>query len=164
MKCTNCGFESISDFKFCENCGAPAPVLETAEPQGAENRLLSVLKDKLFFVICILFSVSAATAIVNGGIPVFNILFTVFFWLVYSQAQKGIVSAKHLRCISGTVYANYVVVNVVSIILIVCGVIIAFAIGLLSGSTDLVDSFSIDFGEFSPAFAAIPQALLAMSG
>ena len=166
MKCSNCGYEAAQDYKFCEKCGAPAPVsvLEAARPDGVENKLLSILKDKLFFIICILFTVSSATAIVNGGIPVFNILFTIFFWLIYTQAQKDIVDAKHLRCVSGTVYANYVVVNVVAIILMVCGVIVALAFGLLAGSADFIDAFLSSFGELSPDLSALTQALLAVSG
>ncbi len=168
MKCLNCGFETTADFKFCENCGAPAPdsasTLGDACSDGTENKLMSVLKDNLFFIICILFSVSSVASIVNGGIPVFNILFTIFFWLTYAQAKKGISDAKYLRCVSGTVYANYVVNNVVAIILIVCGIIVTIAFELLAGSANYIGSFFAELGLILPDFGALSQFFIAILG
>ncbi len=164
MKCTNCGFEATSDFNLCEKCGAPAPVLEEVIPESTGNRLLSVLKDKLFLTICILFSVSVAAGVFSGTIPIFYVLFTIFFWLAYAQGQKGIVDERHLRSISGTVYANYIVINVLSIILIVCGVIFAVIFGLFVNPTELINSPSLELGELAPIISAIPRAFYLLLG
>jgi len=135
MRCTNCGYESEDNFAFCQRCGAAAP--EVAPVNPAADRVFALLKDRLFLAICILLTCAGALTLGTGnGIPVFIALAAIFSWLAYSDAQKGMVNVKHLRHISGTVYANYVVINVVSIIVLVCG-IVSTAFLALTGSTGI---------------------------
>lgn len=134
MRCTNCGYESEENFAFCQRCGAAAP--EVAPKNLAADRVFACLKDGLFLAVCILLTCSAALQILVGGVPVITILAAIFTWLAYADAQKGMVNVKHLRHISGTVYANYVVINVVSIIVLVCG-IVSTAFLALTGSTGI---------------------------
>ena len=153
MKCESCGFENGQDFTFCPNCGAPAqePTSEvsTVPTNSAADKILRVLQDRLFLVLCILISVSCALQLINSGLDVLTILFTIFLWLTYAQARKGIADAKQLRCISGTVYAQYVLVNVLSILLIVCAAIIGATFGILASDPALMN-------ELFSAFDAVP--------
>ena len=51
MKCVYCGFESETNFIFCPNCGKEVPVDVYGDENPAASHILSVLKDKLFFVL-----------------------------------------------------------------------------------------------------------------
>lgn len=122
MRCTNCGYESEENFAFCQRCGAAAP--EVAPKNPAADRVFACLKDGLFLAVCILLTCSAALQILAGGLPVIPILAAIFTWLAYADAQKGMVNVKHLRRISGTTYAQYIIGNVGGVLFIVCGAII----------------------------------------
>ncbi len=141
MKCTSCGFDSEQEFAHCPCCGAAAGETVAIVSNPAAEKFLPVLKSSMFLAICILMTCSCAFSLAVGGLSVVNILLTVFTWITYSQARKGIASAKHLRCVSGTVYANYVLANVGAIILIVCGVILA----VLMLSTNVVEIIVWEF-------------------
>lgn len=128
MKCNKCGFESERDFEYCMNCGTKAKddkavTVEAVSLNPAVDIVMPALKDKLFLVLCILMTTVCALSLATSGMPLIYILITVFLWLTYADAQKGIVNEKHLQFISGTVYAQYIIANVVSIILLVCGVL-----------------------------------------
>lgn len=129
MICQSCGFESGQDYSYCPNCGA----LAQSDPgvNVAAQRILPALKDTLFLVLCILMSVSCGLTLISSGPDVISILFTIFLWLVYAQARKDIVDAKHLRCVSGTVYAYYVILNVCAVLLIVLGGLFAVCFNAL---------------------------------
>lgn len=124
MKCSKCGYENNESFIFCPDCGSEValPVAETEDTvyvNPVKQHLLPVLNSKLFLTLCILFTTSSACSVFSGNFNVIAILFTIFSWLVYSAAAKNTVDTKNLRCISGTVYAEYIINNVVSIILVV---------------------------------------------
>ena len=168
MKCNYCGYESESEFKFCPTCGAncqvelpkdePEFVSQTenqnefqAEPQIdsqpapdyvsvnlAKEKILPALKDKLYLAICILMTVSCGLSMIGGSIPLIAILLTVFSWLVYSAAKKDIADTKNLRCISGTIYANYVITNVAAVCLIVIGLLCGLLFSAIADSMDLL--------------------------
>lgn len=114
--------------------GAPAPTPEapkyyTAEQHNANagaasDYILTTLKDGLFLALCILFSVSTVFTVFSGSFSVINILITVFLWLTYTQAQKGVASKVHIRCLSGTVFASYVVNYVIAGVLAFLGLMI----------------------------------------
>lgn len=162
MKCTNCGLEFNEPMNFCTACGAPASIDETACPNPAADRVLAVIKDGMFLAICILMSAVCALSIITGSLPVIEILLTVFLWITYAKGRKDIASDKHLRCVSGCVYANYVVTNVASIIIIVCGFVIALLLGILTTDADLFNSFTIEFGSMYPGL--VPEALFSAIG
>lgn len=137
MKCRSCGYESAEQFAFCPCCGNAVTdtteqlCVEREEPSGnpAANRILGILKDKLFLIICILVTAGTVGGMISDNFNVIHILATVFLWLLYAQVQKGTLDSTQLKNISGTVYASYVVTNVACIILIVCGLICGVTLG-----------------------------------
>ena len=168
MKCEHCGYENEQAFSCCPDCGALAPAAAPEEIivpiNSAADRILRVLKDPLFFVLCILMSACCALQLISGGINVLTVLFTIFLWLTYAQAHKDIADAKHLRCISGTVYAQYVIVNVCAIILIVCGAIFGAAFGLLASDPGFTDALFSAFDTASVDTAMLAQGFGSLSG
>lgn len=178
MKCKNCEFEYSEQYDYCPNCGAPnaaeQPVSE--QPQTVEavslnpaaDRVMSALKDNGFLALCILMSISCVLSL-SGGLPLINILLTIFLWLTYADAQKGFANEKHLQCVSGTVYASYVITNVASIILIVCGVLLGVLVGIFAGTAEFAAGFNeaisqYDLGEFAFSYEDIPQVLMGLIG
>ena len=77
---------------------------------------------------------SAALQILAGGVTVITILAAIFTWLAYSDAKKGMVNVKHLRRISGTTYAQYILGNVGGVLFIACGIIMAVGINMADGA------------------------------
>ena len=151
MKCTNCGHESPQDFAFCPACGEPAqahpaPPAEAVQSPAAQ-RILPALQDTLFLALCILMSVSCLLTLSSSGLPLLNILVTVFMWLAYSQATKGIADENHLRCVSGTVFAMYVINYVLAVLILVCGVIITAAFSFLTSSPEHLETLLSEFAD-----------------
>lgn len=175
MKCNNCGFENQQNFDYCPNCGTPNAVgqsqpiaAEAVSLNPAADKIMCVLKDNMFLVLCILMSISCVLSL-SGGLPLINILLTIFLWLTYADAQKGFANEKHLQCVSGTVYASYVITNVTSIILIVCGVLFGALVGMFAGTAEFAQGFNeaiseYDLGEFAFSYEDIPQALMELAG
>ena len=161
MKCCKCSFEQEQEFSFCPQCGAAqnAPLeSETLQPvNAAAQKVLKALQNPLFFVLCILTSVSCAAQLIESGPNVISILFTIYLWLVYAKSRKGIADVSHLRAVSGTVYAQYIVVNVVAIFLIVVGGICGLAFGALMSDP----SFLSELTDLIPSEAAFASDLLA---
>ena len=146
MKCNYCGFESENNFIFCPNCGKEAPVEVYGDENPAANIVLNALKDKLFFIICILLTVASAGTLLLGNINVLSILATIFIWLVYNASTKNIADAKNLRCVSGTFYAYYVIVNVTAIIVAVCSFITLLFSGIIFSSALLAGNLANELG------------------
>ncbi len=144
MKCSHCGYESNEDFIYCTNCGTAVSGAPAVSLNPAADKVLGALTDKLFLTICILMSAASALAVVSGSLPVINILITIFLWLTYAQSLKGFADPNHLRCISGTVYANYVVINVAAIILIVAGAIFALTFGIAADAVELLEMIELE--------------------
>lgn len=163
MKCYQCGFEREEEFTFCPNCGFSAP---SAPPQApsASAVILPALQDPMFLILCILMSALCLISLSAGSMPLLNILFAVFLWLTYAQARKGIADARHLRCISGVVYAQYVILLVVGILLAVCGVILAVAFGALANSEDFIGILLSGIADVDPEVVAILSGLTSLSG
>lgn len=163
MKCVNCGFESQENFAVCPNCSSVA-AQEAQIVNPAENVILAALKDKFFLVICILMSITTVLSFAGGGIPVLNILFTVFLWLTYAQANKNIADPKHIRGLSGTVYANYVITYVACGIIFVCGLLVALLFGVLAGNAEIYGALMDELGSFDTATQTIINMILSFSG
>lgn len=160
MKCTNCGYEQEQSFQYCPTCGAEAP----AAGNPAAERILSALKDPLFLVICILSAASCIFSISNDGLPLIAILQTVFLWLTYAQSRKDIADAKHLRCISGTVYANYVILYVVAGLFVVVGMICAVAFGMLAGLPAFLNEAFSAFADGEEVLALFTSTFAGVTG
>lgn len=159
MKCNYCGFESENNFIFCPNCGKEAPVEVYGDENPAANHILSVLKDKLFFALCILLTVGSCCSLLAGNINVISILATIFIWFVYNASIKNIADSKNLRYLSGTTYAYYVVMSVSAIIVAVCMAIALLFSGFLLSSSFILEEISEIFGAFSFLVAASPTLI-----
>lgn len=156
MKCTNCAFESEQEFEFCPMCGTQQTNLNvSANP--AVSLILPALKDNLFLVICILITASTVLSIAMGGLPLLNILLSVFLWLVYASARKNEVNVNQLRNVSGTVYASYVIVYVVSIIVAIAGVIVGVALCMVGALPELSDLINEYVGAIDESLISIAQ-------
>lgn len=117
MFCPNCGHNREENNKFCTNCGfrfeEPAPE-EPTRGTGFAAKVTGILRSDLFLVACILLSASALFSLVDGGIDVFKVLYTIFFWILFANARsKNFGNSNMLRCVSGTVLAEKVVTWVI---------------------------------------------------
>lgn len=140
MKCLYCGHETGEDFIYCPNCGKSVDDAPAVSLNPTADKVLCALKDKMFLAICILMSASCVASLLCSSIQIISILLTIFLWITYSQAAEGCADPNNLRRVSGTVYASYVVGNVVAGILIVCGLVVAAAIGFMKDYSDLIDN------------------------
>lgn len=131
MKCTNCGYDNIENARFCQGCGAELP----PNRQPLSERLLQLLNDNNFMVLCILFSVSTGFSLIGGGLPVIGILMTIFLWIAFAQSKKGIISPNYIRNISGTIFASYVINWVLCGLMALCGILLI----ILSATVDMTE-------------------------
>ena len=160
MKCNRCGYESNEDFKFCPICGVDATQENSFMINPAEDLVLSVVKDKLFLILCILMTAaSALSGLLSGSFDIISILITIFLWITYSNGKKNVVQYNNIRNISGTIYAEYVIVNVLSVLFMVISVIIGFCFSLIDGSFDIVEDVLNEFEEFSHYISATTEQL-----
>ena len=159
MRCTNCGFENGQDFRFCPSCGTEAQSDAPVQSQP-KDPILTALKDTLFLVICILMSAACLLSLTGGNLPLINILSTIFLWLTYAQSRKDIADWNHLRCVSGTVFAQYVINYVLAGVVLLVGVILAAAFTFLASDAELFDSVLAEVGEIP--YAA--EVLASLSG
>ena len=137
MKCTNCGFESEQNGAFCPNCGAAVQTAMVRE-NPAGRKVLSALKDPLFLVICILMSAACVLSLAADSLPLLKILFSVFLWLVYAQSRKDSVDVKHLRCVSGVAFAQYIITYVLAGLVLLLGAGGAAVLAVLTDEADFV--------------------------
>lgn len=165
MKCNNCGYELEASFPYCPNCGnaqtSVAPEAPAVPVNTAAMRFLPALKDKLFLVLCILVSVSCAMTLFSTGPDVISILFTIFLWLTFAKAQQDIADEKYLRCISGTYYAHYVILNVSAIIMIVLGVLLSAVLDVLLADESFVGEITGALDSFAPGVGSQLSGLFA---
>ncbi len=164
MKCPHCEYERNEAFAFCPMCGKSS----TREEQITvcpTPRILSLIKDDLFLVLCILLTVGVGCSLLYGGLNVIFVLITVFAWLTYAGGKKNIVEHKHIRVISGSVYAVYVINNVLAIITAICGVFytVSLFIPAILGEFNIEDFISINLPtEEYGLLALIPFTLVAL--
>lgn len=170
MKCQFCGFENEEAFSFCPNCGAAtqpstSEVCAPAQPVNtAAETILQALKHPLFFVLCILVSASCALTLIQSGPDVLSILFTIFLWLTYAKSRKDIADASHLRCVSGTLYAQYIIVNVCAILLIVVGAILGLGLFALGSDLSFVNEMLSELDLGADVLALFGQLSTAVLG
>ena len=117
MICKYCGSQLPYGAKFCSDCGHKTDESEYLPNVAYDSqpivtplyqKTLSAIGSGMFLAACIL--VSAGTLFT---VNVIRILLTIFMWLLYAQGRKGVADARHLRCISGTIFAEYVIRYVV---------------------------------------------------
>ena len=131
MTCSKCGFEAATNDVFCPQCGERL-IPEEAPISAFKAKLLPALRDPLFLLMCILMSVSCFFSITLSSLPVIDIIITIFLWLTYAQANKDIADASHLRCVSGALFAEYVLGFVKAGLLLVLGVILTIAFSAIN--------------------------------
>lgn len=117
MRCTNCGYNNDGDARFCKSCGFAM----SFNQNPLAERILPLLKDDLFMALCILYSISVGFSLISGGMPVTRILMTIFLWLIFSQSRKETIASNYMRCISGTIFASYVIKWILCCIVALCG-------------------------------------------
>ncbi len=149
MLCNNCGFETSEPAEFCPNCGRTLSkeCLSTNEYERIpcnpiKERFLNAFKDNMFLSLCILVSISSALQIVFENLPLFTILFTIFLWIIFASSKKDEVNDKMMRCVSGTIYAQKIVLIVAGGLIALCVAAICSAFALVGGSIDFYEIFS----------------------
>lgn len=165
MKCKNCKFDIQGQLEFCPNCGArfdsTTTTIESTENHSFfAEKLLPALNSNLFFVLCMLITVSCVLSFCSGGIPVINVLITIFLWIAFADAKRGIVNRTQLRNISGTIYALYIITNVASIIILVAGVICT----VFSKSISLQEDVELELRGLFASANIDAKALILVSG
>ena len=127
MKCRYCGHKCKLDVPVCPTCGADFEPKKRSDAERAlaKNRILPALSDSLYLAICILLTARVVISIIAGGFLLFEALIAVFSWMVYYSAKNGVINGKNLRCISGTIYAEYYSANILAIIIVVFGLFVA---------------------------------------
>lgn len=163
MKCTNCGFESFDTFGYCPQCGTAAPIGEPVSLNPVADKVVTALKDNLFLAICILMSAATVFSISANSINIIYILITVFLWLTYAGGRKGIADNNQLRNVSGCVYAYYIIMNVVSIILIVCGGILTLILGLFVNTPELMEELTLELDTLYPEYASVVLGIVSVA-
>lgn len=161
MKCNEYGYESSEQFVYCPHCSAPTQGPPVSENTAATT-VLAMLQDKLFLFLCIAVAASCILSISAGGLPLLHILITVFLWLAYADAQKGTVNTEHLRSVSGTVYAQYVINHVLAVLILVMGVLFAVLFHSVADLATVRQSLLEVIADFGLAIDL--NAILALSG
>ena len=183
MKCNNCNYEAPADFAFCPQCGAAAPAASeqpqqqqqfqqqpqqfqqqpayTAAPQptmfyaNGTERILGFFQDTLFLVVAICFSVAAGAGLCKLSIPVIEILFTIFFWLIFVAAKKNNVTGAQVRWLSGTTFAKVILQYVAAGAILILGFV---AMAGFSALGSAVGSYGKAYGYGSAASSAVGSA------
>lgn len=109
MKCPYCSCETLEEgARFCPQCGnaVPQPEMQVQQPNTG---VFGILQDGMFLALCVLLTAACLFAAASKNFSVLTILYTIFLWIAYAKSRKGIVAAEQLRCVSGTVFAEYVI-------------------------------------------------------
>ena len=178
MICSYCQSEIDNNLQHCPVCGAPVPPPADKAPdyfsQANEvpaqpafipqapminplhTKTDMLVKDALFLVICILQTVATALPLINDvrSFNVLSILITVFLWVIFADSKKDLPNPSHIRLVSGTLFAYYVILYVLAGILALCGIICFFASSTIASLfTDAFSSQAIINSEFDRIFS-----------
>lgn len=169
MKCSKCGVEYDIMHGCCPNCGEvavpkqvvvevkhDAPPVKEVNVNPGQEKILALLKDKMFLLICIFLTVSCALSITGGAIPVFPTLIAIFMWILYAGAKKDIVKENQINAIKTTIRVEYILSNVVNIFLILAGIATCLVMVLFAG---VMETLAIGLMEFLEDDLGIPMFL-----
>lgn len=120
MKCMNCGYDNAENAGVCQGCGSALAV----EQRSLPKRMLGLLNDNIFMILCILYSVSIGFSLVSGNVSVVRILTAIFLWMVFSKSKNGAIPSNSVSYISGTIFASYVIQLVLCCIVGLCGLLL----------------------------------------
>ncbi len=163
MKCTYCGFETEDNSIYCVRCGRQLQA-ETLSLNPMADRVSNLFTDGLFLVICILMSANAAFTLFCGSIPVFQVLFAIFLWLCFAQGRSGFVDQTHIRSLSGTVFAYYIVQFVGAGLLSLLGLFFSAVFSLITNSSFFYEDLAAEMEFESLAEAELFEGLMGMMG
>lgn len=124
----NCGYENAENARICQGCGSVLAVEQPSMPK----RMLGLLNDNLFMILCTLYSVSIGFSLIDGNAPVVRILTAIFLWMVFAKSKNGILNSNSVRNISGTIFASYVIQMILCCLVAFCGLLL----GILSCTID----------------------------
>ena len=184
MICSYCGYESNRDYQYCPQCGA---VIEKKEqefytpPQAEfnqtdftyeapapqpEHKIVTALKDKLYLIICILASVCCGLSVISGGLPAVRIFLTVYLWIGYTQAKNNTLNPNHIRNISGTVYASYILNNVLGVFIIIGGLGFSVGMSYIMSNEEMLNLFykELEIASGSEAVSFFSKYLASFAG
>lgn len=147
----------------------PYPTQDPAYGHCPTPRIMALVKDGLFLTICILLTVSGAFSILGGKLDLLTVLLAIFAWIVYADSRKNVLSHEHLRCISGTVYATYVIQYVIAGLSAFLGLIcILFsnnsAFLEMQEIQDILNEIPLDFTTLSISANAFLSILILVTG
>lgn len=165
MRCPHCEFERPEAFAFCPMCGKSSTRAEDATAICPTPNILSFIKDDLFLTVCILLTVGVGSSLLYGGLNIIFTLITIFAWLTYASGRKNVIEHRHIRVISGSVYAAYIINNIIATLAAVFGVfyIIALSIPALLGDFNLEELLSNNLpAEEYGALTLIPFTMAAL--
>lgn len=144
MKCNNCGYESGQDFTFCPACGTSQEQTNSAYPNLAYRRMVALFKDQLFFAICILITAVCVLSLLLKSIAVLAILAAVFLWLLYTGSTRNALEVKHMRNVSGVIYANYVINYIAAVAIAVCAALVGFVFNAIETYPELINAIEVE--------------------
>ncbi len=149
--------------KICPNCDGNEQI-EVISLNPAADRVSAAIKDGLFLVMCILMTVSCVLGFSPGGIPVLNILFTIFMWLSYSQTRKGMLDSTYLRLLSGTTFASYVINYVLAGCIALTGIGFSLISSVIAQTPDLLEELKLSLDVEYPTISEFVINLIKNSG
>ena len=97
------------------------------------------------------------------SVPLIHILITVFLWLTYAQSRKDVADAEHLRCVSGAVYAQYVIVYVAAGLCLLAGVIFAVSFSFLTDHSEYIHTLLSGFSTLDSEELALIKNFASLS-
>lgn len=154
MICPKCGAENNAHSCFCEKCGVRLnatienPTINDKNKFLTRIKIIEILSDKLFLVICILISVYVGLSVLLNSVNIITILMLIFCWLAYSNSKKGIADAKGVQHISGTIYFVYIMNYVLCGLVLLATFILAFSVNPINlNKQELFDIFSKNVAE-----------------
>ncbi len=122
---------------------------------NGNERILAFFKDTLFLVVAILFSVYSVFNILK--LPVIEILFTVFFWIIFVNARKNAVTSNHVKWVSGTTFAKVILNYVAAGAILVAGIA---AMGLTAAAGSALGGYSRQYAGVGAAAGSIGIIIL----
>ena len=124
----------------------PPQTFEGIRTGGEVQRLKSILSSSLFLVLCIVYSASILLGLFGASFDILGILFCISLWITYAAAKdrSAYLKTNGLRFSRGVVTAEWVIMWIAVVFILVAGVIV-FIASIATGSA-LGRSYGYDYG------------------